>query len=86
MDDGAVRKQLNFGEQNKFLTSQSANGKEALMEGQNGNKTAPELGIKKSLSFENAEKSSEEALGQPVGKKAKLDIMNNKITQDALKN
>ncbi|XP_028392269.1 uncharacterized protein LOC114516873 [Dendronephthya gigantea] len=86
VDDVAGRKQLNFGEQNKFLTSQSANGKEALIEGQTGSKTAPELGGKKSSSFENTDKSNEDTLGQPVGKKAKLDIMNSKTTQDALKN
>ncbi len=86
VDDGVARKQASFGEPNKFLTSQTANGKESLSRDgqQNGNKT--EIGYKKGSPFENVETSDDNSFGQPAVKKAKLDVMASKNIKDAVKN
>jgi hypothetical protein len=84
VDDG--RKQASFGEQNNFLTSQTANSKEMLSRDgqQNGSKT--DVGYKKGSPFENVEKSDDNSFGQPVVKKAKMDVMASKNSQDGVKN
>ena len=85
VEDG-VRKQPSFGEAGKFLSSQTANSKLlSLQDGKpNGISPAYEIGNKKSLPFENSEKSEDNSFGQPVGKKAKLDLMGGKNMQDSL--
>ena len=84
VDDG--RKQASFGEASKFLTSQTAHGREQLSrdgQQQNGNKT--EIAYEKGSPFENLEKS-DNSFGQPAVKKAKMDGMAGKSTQDGVTN
>jgi hypothetical protein len=88
VDDGVGRKQPSFGDANKFLTSQAANGKDLLSRDgqQNGSKTASEKGYKTGSPFDNVEKLDDNSFGQPAVKKAKLDGMASKTIQDAVTN
>ena len=80
VDDGVGQKQPSFGQAGMFLSSSQGL---SLQDGRtNGISPAYETASKKSSPFENTERSEENSFEQPLGKKAKLDLMAGKSMQD----